>query len=227
MPWGITGWLEREHMQRASLVIFDMDGVLVDVESSWDWIHTHYGIDNGHTVQAYLENEIDDMEFMNRDIAQWIEKGMRKHELYEILARVPLMPGARGCLRTLRHHGVSTAIVSAGLDVLAERIARELKIDYVIANGIEIQGGNLTGRGILRVSPRGKDGPIKALCRKLKIPREMVVSIGNSHFDIRMFHITGKGIAFNPMDQATQAAADVVITTKDLNLILPHVGITV
>jgi len=214
-------------MQRAHLVIFDMDGVLVDVESSWDWIHTYYGIDNGHTVRAYLENEIDDGEFMSRDIAQWKEKGMGERELYEILASVPLMPGARECLRVLRHHGVPTAIVSAGLDVLAERIARELRIDYVIANGIEIQGGRLTGRGILRVSPRGKDGPIKVLCHKLQIPREMVVSIGNSRFDVRMFRVSGKGIAFNPMDQDTRIAADVVITTKDLNLILPHVGINI
>jgi phosphoserine phosphatase len=213
-------------MQQVRLVIFDMDGVLVDVESSWGWIHTHYGIDNWRTVRAYLGNEIDENEFMNRDIALWKEKGMGEHELYEILANVPLMPGARECLRVLRHHGVPTAIVSAGLDVLAERIAQELGIDYVIANGIEIQGGRLTGRGILRVSPRAKDGPIKTLCQELQIPRERVVSVGNSHFDIRMFHVTGKGIAFNPSDQDTQTAADVVITTKDLNLILPHIGIT-
>ncbi len=213
-------------MKKVRLVIFDMDGVLVDVESSWGWIHAHYGIDNWRTVQAYLGNEIDDNEFMNRDIALWKEKGMGEQELYEILANVPLMPGARECLSVLRHHGVPTAIVSAGLDVLAERIAQELGIDYVIANGIEIQAGRLTGRGILRVSPRAKDGPIKTLCHELQIPPERVVSIGNSYFDIRMFHVTGKGIAFNPMDQDTQTAADVVITTKDLNLILPHVGIT-
>jgi len=211
-------------MQRARLVIFDMDGVLVDVESSWDWIHTYYGIDNGHTVRAYLGNEIDDDEFMSRDIAQWKEKGMGERELYEILAGVPLMPGARECLRVLHNHGVPTAIVSAGLDVLAERIARELGINYVIANGIEIQEGHLTGRGILRVSPRGKDDPIKTLCHKLQIPLERVVSIGNSRFDVRMFQVSGKGIAFNPVDQYTQIAADIVITTKDLNLILPHVG---
>ncbi len=213
-------------MQGVRLVIFDMDGVLVDVESSWGWIHTHYGIDNWDTVQAYLGNEIDDNEFMNRDISLWKEKGMGKQELYDVLANVPLMPGAHRCLSVLRHHGIPTAIVSAGLDVLAERIAVELGIDHVIANGIEIEGEQLTGRGILRVSPRAKDDPIKTLCHQLQIPRENVVSIGNSHFDIRMFRVTGKGIAFNPLDQETQRAADVVITTKDLNLILPHVGIT-
>jgi len=227
MAWGITDPLEREYMQQVRLVIFDMDGVLVDVESSWGWIHTYYGIDNWDTVQAYLGNKIDDNEFMNRDISLWKKKGMGKKDLYDILAHVPLMPGARECLNVLRRHGIPTAIVSAGLDVLADRIAHELGINYVLANGIEIQGGCLTGRGILRVSPRAKDDPIKTLCNELQIPPETVVSIGNSHFDIRMFQVTGKGIAFNPMDQDTQTAADVVITTKDLNLILPHVGITI
>jgi phosphoserine phosphatase len=204
-----------------------MDGVLADTESSWGWVHTHLGIDNRQAVQAYLKGEIDDKEFINRDISQWMIRGVDEKKLYEILAKVPLMPGAQNCLRVLNQQDMTTAIVSAGLDILATRIAKELQIDHVVANGIEINKGKLTGRGILRVSPREKDNPIVVLCQKLQITPSDVVAIGNSHFDIHMFRVSGKGIAFNPLDQQIQNAADVVITQKNLNLVLPHVGIDI
>ena len=216
-----------EYNNKARLVIFDMDGVLVDTESSWGWIHTYLGIDNSRVVKAYLQGEIDDGEFMNRDISQWISRGVDEKGLYEILGNVPLMPGARYCLNVLKNQAVATAIVSAGLDILALRIAKELGIDHVVANGIEVNGGKLTGKGILRVSPREKDNPIIVLCKRLQIAPRNVVSIGNSHFDVQMFRVSGKGIAFNPLDYHTRDAADVVITQKDLRLILPHLGLNI
>ena len=56
------------------LVAFDMDGVLVDYESSWTWVHDHFGVKSEESIKAFVKGEIDDMEFMRRDIALWLGK---------------------------------------------------------------------------------------------------------------------------------------------------------
>ncbi len=203
------------------LVVFDMDGVLTDIESSWRFVHQHFGLSNELAVRAYLNKEIDDFEFIKRDIALW--KGVKENisitEIKKILQGVPMMKGADECMKKLKERGIKTAIVSAGLDLLASRVASEIEIDHVYANGIESNDGILTGKGILRVSLMEKDVSIQKLARKMDIPLNRIVAVGNSHFDIPMFKICGLGIAFNPLDELTRNAADVVIEEKDLSLL--------
>src|SRR5512137_1631033 len=110
----------------ARLVVFDMDGVLADIESSWVHVHRHFGVSNDHSLYAYLRGEIDDLEFIRRDIQLWRKANpdITANDIGEILADVPLMPGAAETVDGLRAKGHRTAIVSAGIDILAERIAR-------------------------------------------------------------------------------------------------------
>ena len=56
-------------MPKYDIVVFDLDGVLVDIQSSWDWVHRHFGVDNDESLAQYLAGQIDDLEFMRRDIA--------------------------------------------------------------------------------------------------------------------------------------------------------------
>ncbi len=92
---------------RTQLVIFDMDGVLADVESSWGWVHTQLGINNDPAVRAYLEGKIDDLEFMREDIALWKQKGIGEQDLVEILGKVPLMPGVKYCMMSLQDQSIT------------------------------------------------------------------------------------------------------------------------
>ena len=206
-------------MTRYKLVAFDMDGVLVDMESSWRYIHERFGTDNMETRNAYLNGEIGSQEYMDSDIALWRGIGKTVSDMEAIFEGVPVMTGAERCMDELRKRGIKTAIVSGGLAILARRIAGELKIDYVLANEIR---ENMEG-GILKVSPRNKDAPLKELARKLGIKREDIASVGNSKYDIKMFEVSGTGIAFNPCDNAVVSNADVVIKEKDLSLILPYI----
>ena len=41
------------------LVAFDMDGVLVDYESSWTWVHDHFGVKSEESISAFVRGEID------------------------------------------------------------------------------------------------------------------------------------------------------------------------
>jgi phosphoserine phosphatase len=205
------------------LVFFDMDGVLIDVLSSWRYIHQHFGTSNRQSVTAYLNGEIDYTEFMRRDVALWKENGepATKETIAKILFTLPVMIGARQCFQFLKARHVKTAIVSAGLDILAEKIAGDLGIDYVFANSVKTDAnGRLTGEGVLRVELTHKDKNVRALRKKLAFPVEVCAAVGNSCFDIPMFETCGLGIAFNPEDDCVRASADVIVEGKDLSKLI-------
>ena len=54
------------------LIVFDMDGVLVEERSSWRRIHNHLGTDNEDSFFAYMRGDINDLEFMAKDIKRWL-----------------------------------------------------------------------------------------------------------------------------------------------------------
>lgn len=211
-------------IEKIELVIFDMDGVLTDVISSWKYIHDYFKTSNEKSVDEYLKGKIDDMEFIKRDVLLWKENGkpITRDKLVEILSDVPLMKGAGKCTTYLKENEIKTAVVSAGLDILAERVAEELGIDYVLANGVKTDDyGRLNGVGVLGVRLMYKELAVKTLAEQQNIPLERIASVGNSCLDIPMFEITGLGIAFNPDDDCTRKAADVIVEGKDLGKILP------
>ncbi|UCF50434.1 MAG: HAD-IB family phosphatase [Thermoplasmatales archaeon] len=211
-------------LDKLEMVIFDMDGVLTDIISSWKYIHDFFKTSNQRSVDNYLKGKIDDMEFIKRDVSLWIENGklITQDRLNQILSDVPLMKGADECIKIISQNNIKTAIVSAGLDLLANKTAKELGIDYVKSNGIKTdENGRLTGEGILNVRLMYKDLAVKSLLSDLKIPLERVASVGNSCFDIPMLEITGLSVAFNPSDDCTIEAADYVVKEKDLSKILP------
>ena len=211
---------------KLELAVFDMDGVLTDTISSWKYIHDYFKTSNERSVDDYLKGKIDDMEFIKRDVALWMENGkpITRNKLSEILTDVPLMKGAKESIAILKNHDIKTGIISAGLDLLAEKIAQTLEIDHIFANGIKIdKDGRLTGEGILGVKLMYKDQAVQTLAKQLDIPLHRVAAVGNSCFDIPMFETCGLGIAFNPEDDCVREAADVIVEKKDLTAILPFI----
>lgn len=201
------------------LVAFDMDGVLVDMRSSWRYIHSCFDTDNREALQAYLKGDIGSQEFTEHDIALWRQAGKCRQDLEQFLHQVALMPGVQTCVQALHEQDIATAIVSGGLDILADRIAAETGIQHVLANGIH---GDLEG-SIMRVLIEDKGKALQRLTVDLEVPQDKVVTVGNSHYDISMFAVSGLSIAFNPCDNEVIAAADVVIKKKDLSQILDYV----
>lgn len=203
-----------------------MDGVLADTESSWTYVHRHFGVNNDHSLRAYLDGEIDDWEFIRRDIDLWRKKdpALSMDSVRRILADVPTMNGAEEVVAELRRRGIRTAIVSAGIDLLAQRLAVELEIDMFFANGFVADcAGRLTGEGVLNVRLAEKGEKVRMVADLLDIGREEVVSVGNSRFDTPMFDASEIGIAFCPIDDEVREKADVVVEEKDLRAILESV----
>jgi phosphoserine phosphatase len=212
------------HGRRYDLVAFDMDGVLIDYPSSWTWVHDHFGVANRESVDAFLRDEIDDMEFMRRDISLWMQKkpGLCSVDMESILRPLPLMKGLERTVAELKRHGIICVIISGGLDMMARRIAGQFGFDDYRANGFECDAdGALTGNGTLQVWLKSKRDALIAFQKQFGITPERTVSIGDSFIDVSMFEMSGLKIAFNPIDDYVTEKADHVIRERDISLVLP------
>ena len=206
------------------LVVFDMDGTLVEVESSWAAVHDHFGERNVEGLRRFTAGEIDDQEFLQSDVALWHKRhpDLTRSDLEAILSGVPLMPGAPELLRTLHDAGMRTAIVSGGIDLLADRIGRELGMERVLANGFRFDAhGHIVGPGIIRVPIHGKEQVLAKLQAELGISVEETASVGNSEIDVGLFRRSRIGIAFRPEDELVREGATGVVEGNDLTKVAP------
>jgi phosphoserine phosphatase len=201
-------------------VIFDMDGVLVDIDSSWQLVHRAFSAVNEDNFRRYLHGEIDYKEFMRTDISLWGK--VRVRQIEDILDKAPLMPTAQGVISESKKRGYKTAIISSGISILAERVKRTFNIDYSFANKLVVDNeGLLTGEGEEVVELSSKDQVLKRLADKEKMQIKQCVAIGDSKYDISLFRESGLSIAFNTKDETVKKAADLVIDGTDLGKILP------
>lgn len=203
------------------IVVFDMDGVLVDINSSWQFVHKAFNVNNQDNLRRFLNSEISYVEFMKRDIALW--GNIHIDTVKSVLAKAPLMKGAKSTVSQLKKAGYKTAIISGGISILAERVRKELGIDYTFANKITVnENGMLTGEGEEVVNLLKKTAVLERLASKEKTTPRCCAVVGDSMFDIPMFEEAGFSIAFNTDDKRVREAADVVIEGKDLKKILPY-----
>lgn len=206
---------------RIEIVVFDMDGVLVDIGSSWQSVHKAFNVSSQDNLTRYLNREIDYPEFMRRDIRLWGK--IHINVIKNILAKAPLMKGAKSTIVELRKAGYKTAIISAGISILAERIQQELKIDHIYANKIIAnRSGILTGKGEEVVNLLNKIAVLRELASREHITLLNCAVIGDTIFDVTMFKAAGFSIAFNTNDKRVAEAASVVVEDKDLRKILPY-----
>jgi phosphoserine phosphatase len=208
------------------LVCFDMDGVLIDVGSSWVMIHKHFGVQNEASLRAYLNGEFDDKEFIKRDAALWLRQKpkLSRADFEHIFREPPFMPGVENTLETLHAEGIEVAIVSGGVDIMAESVARRLRIPRVSANGfVYDREGHITGEGIVRTPLNDKAAAVVRFAKELDIPLERTLSVGNSLPDVSMFEVTGRSIAFHPEDDYTRDHATWTLEDGPLDQMLPLV----
>ncbi len=208
------------------LVLFDMDGVLVDTVSSWVAVHRHFKVSNEENTRRFFEGEIDELEFIRSDVGLWKsrKRDVSVHDLKGILDGIPLMKGARETVQALKRRGIKTAIISGGIDLLANRVKKETGIDISMANGLGCdEKGTLTGEGILRVKIGDKGETARSVMSSLNIGRDQCASVGDTKTDIPLFRSTGIGIAFNPAQSEVEEEADYTVRGSDLTGILDYI----
>ena len=197
---------------RYKLIAFDMDGTLVEEDSCWGTLHRHFGTQEAarSNLVAYERGEIDYPEFMRRDIALWRPAPMLE-QVRRVLTPNALAPNVERVVGEIHQRGYQTAIITGGLDLLAEEVARRLGIRNVFANGLAVdEHGRLTGEGIFRVEPRFKHEVLVGLVNELGINLQQCVAVGDSKYDVNFLKHAGLGVAIG-VDSELAKVADVVI----------------
>lgn len=206
-------------MKREMLVVFDMDGVLTEYPSSWEFVHRNIGVDNSNNASLFKTGSITYEEFMERDVSMWIGKlgTVPRSRIEEILSEIPVRADIVESISRLKMKGHKVAIVSGGISWLADGINRKVKFHYVFANSIMTdEKRNLIPSGVMNVNYRRKDICIKYLQELLNIGKENTVSIGDSLDDASMFSVSGYSIAYNPSVIRLSKSASATVRSPNL-----------
>ena len=213
-------------MNKVEAVVFDCDGVLVDITSSWQQIHNYFGTNNKENLTRFLEKEITDDEFMELDVKLWLEIQEEIHmdEIMRCFSGVKLMKGAREVIDELKRRGIYVAIVSSGVARFIGSIANILKVDDWAANDFSWdKEGYLSGPAPAMVDSHNKGEMVEKLARINGFEAEKIWTIGDSGTDLSMQIPGSNFIGFNParersINKFTDASVPIIVD-KDLTKI--------
>jgi len=221
------------------LICFDMDRVLVDHLSTWQYVYDKLEISNHEAFELYNQGKLDEWDWLKMDLAliKQAHGDITDEKMRELCVGTPLMAGIKDCLDWIISNGHEVAIISGGMQESAREIAcmypaehpwrrrwgginRHRGFDtkfHVFTNGwLERNDGTIDNFGRYQVQMNGKGSIVKMLQRRLGIPKERTISIGDSAGDIGMFEESELSICFNPWDEKPVAIAKKTIRSRNL-----------
>lgn len=206
------------------LVVFDMDSTLIQQEVI-DELAERAGVGDevrGITELA-MQGELDFRESLRRRVA--LLEGLDESVLEDVARNLSLTEGAERLIRTLKTFGYRTAIISGGFSYFGRHLQRQLGVDYVHANDLEVRDGKVTGR----VTGQVVDGERKAqLLREIaaaeNLAMDQTIAVGDGANDLPMLRLAGLGIAFRAKPVVKQNARQ-SLSALGLDGILYLIGI--
>jgi len=198
------------------LVIFDVEGVLLDAEYL-------------PLLAKLVGKEEEIMDITARGIKGEIpwEEGLLKRidavrgidykKALDTASKMPLMRGAKEACQQLKKSGWKLLAVSGGFTIITNRLKDELGLDYIVSNELIFRDGKLSGVDIMVNSD--KANAVAKTIVQLKEKKDDIVAVVDGANDLKLFNIAGLKVAFNAQD-VVKEQADVVIDEKDLKLLI-------
>ena len=187
-----------------------MDSTLINAEVIDELAKLHgVGAEVAAITERAMRGELDFQASFRARVAAL--KGLSAEALQIVAERVELNPGAERLVRTLRHFGYKTAILSGGFQYVGEHLRKRLKIDYVIANDLVIRDGLFTGEvsGSI-VDARRKAEALAEIARAEDIHIAQTIAIGDGANDLPMLSMAGLGVAYHAKPLVRQSASHAI-----------------
>jgi len=121
-------------MTSPHLVCLDMDRVLVDHLSTWQFVYDRLGISNDESFELYNQGLLDEWDWIKLDLALIKESRadgplVTDRELRGLMEGMPMMPYWKELIGHLLDRGFHVSIVSGGLQQTARDIAAQFPSD--------------------------------------------------------------------------------------------------
>jgi len=198
------------------LAIFDVEGVLYDAEylpilaekvnkEKEIWEITKKG----------LEGKIDWVDGLKKRVQ--LLNGIDYDTCIQIANSLPIMTGAKEACRALKDAGWKLMAVSGGFTIITDRLKKELGLDFVYSNELVFKDDKLDDVIVSVDADKAKLAMIKI--REWDEKKENIIAVVDGANDVKLFDITGFGIAFRAQDLVKDLAT-VTLDEKDLSKII-------
>lgn len=213
------------YRQRRRLVVFDMDGTLIEGEIIDELArHANVGERVSEITHRAMAGEIEFKEALRERVR--LLSGLPVSVLEDVASSMKLSAGTYELVSTLKAMGFKLALISGGFQFFADHLRQQLGLDYTFANDLEVKDGILTGniKGLI-IDREAKGNIVKELAEKEGLSREEIVAVGDGANDEIMLKNAGLGIAFNA-SELLQKVADGRLTHSNLLGLLYCLGAT-
>ena len=142
--------------------------------------------------------------------------GLSTDVFAKVIDEIEFTPGARELIAAVKARGGKVGAVSGGFSQILEPLAKQIGLDYWLANELEVLNGELTGRVIGSViDAQAKASALKSWAAEANVPLEQTIAIGDGANDIQMLQVAGLAIAFRPKE-ILRKHADLIIEENSL-----------
>ncbi len=218
--------------EELKVVVFDMDGVLIKWRSSWRILHQYFNslsiVEEWKNEEKFQRGEISYREWMARDLQAILRASSRpvtREELLKVFSSYELEEGVEELVNVVKKYRLKTAIVSGGIDLLAELIRVRLGLDIALANKLVFSNdGYLLPEGIEVVNPLRKSEVLINLSRELNIPLSKFMFVGDSLWDLEAMRVVGHPVFVLKDEGIDPNILKNVLVIRSLRELIPYIN---
>ncbi len=203
------------------LAVFDFDSTLMDGETI-DLLAKANGSEAEvrEITKEAMAGKMDFYHSLKKRVATL--KGMSLEKVKEVCENLTYNKGAKELVAELKNRGYKVVVFSGGFDCGVSAGQRALGYDIHFSNTLHYKDGILTGEvGGEMMFNYSKGRMLSKIQTLLGVESKNTIVIGDGANDISMFKYADKKVAFCAKE-ILREAANIVISEKDLMLVVPH-----